>query len=350
MQLEGSPFDERAIREWGPRDPAREREGLANLFRWCGRGGQCAGPGPLVLAFLPLALALPWLRRRAGRGLALVLTLMWALPILAFLVDSSPTTVQVRRAFPDHAPRYHAASLVLLAVCALAALPRRAWARRLANAALAGSALYGLRWLDAGLLHPLAELGLAVAPVALGVVAAVAMARVAAGAARLAVGGAVLAALGVWSALLQDHRERTRYEYFGWQRTVPHSPLPITAGAWRHCDRPERPQRLALAIGWWPGGMSWCLYPFYGSRLQNRVLWVPAERPWPYDAAADNGAPRAPGDYELWRANLRAARIDAIYLQLPEGEELRWTREHASDFAVEYAAVGHGVVRPVWRR
>ena len=154
--------------------------------------------------------------------------------------------------------------------------------------------------------------------------------------------------LGAWSSLLQRQREHTRHEYFGWQRPGRGSPLPITAGAWRHCDRPDRPQRIALAIGWWPGGMSWCLYPFYGSRLQNRVFWVPTDRPWPYDAAADNGAPRAPGDFELWRRNLRAAQVDAIYLQLPESEELRWTREHADRFAVEYAGIGHGVLRPIW--
>jgi hypothetical protein len=94
---------------------------------------------------------------------------------------------------------------------------------------------------------------------------------------------------------------------------------------WRECDGPT-PLRVAFSAGWNTLGDNWLIYPFFGSRLQNDVEWVPPTRDGAlldYRLAREN---LARFDAGAWVQRLLARRVDLVALQWPPTVEDHWVR------------------------
>jgi hypothetical protein len=106
------------------------------------------------------------------------------------------------------------------------------------------------------------------------------------------------------------------------------------AGAWplwQALDGAE-PRRIALTAGWDGVGHNVLRYPLLGSRLQNRVVYVPITR----DGAivdyerADDVARLA--DPDAWLARLAAEAIDVVVVLDPPPPEAAWIAQRPASF------------------
>ncbi|MBZ0251726.1 MAG: hypothetical protein K8I02_00165, partial [Candidatus Methylomirabilis sp.] len=83
---------------------------------------------------------------------------------------------------------------------------------------------------------------------------------------------------------------------------------------------------VAVTAGAWQDADNWLLYPFIGRRLQNRLLYVPIERPGAtvslgpdyYETVADAA------DFGAWLARLRASGARYVVSFKPASIELAW--------------------------
>lgn len=235
------------------------------------------GPGAALIAVLGvLGLVTAW--RRGRRMEALFLAACAALMLVGFLsgnMETFRTTFKVTTA-----GRYVTAGIVAAAILGAA------WPARIAEmvwliATAAGLLLsFPRSWVEAEL--PAVA---AVSAVALGVVSGLFVVawwwRRSGRKALPAVAAVVLAVVGL--AVVEGVRRSHRYTLYA--ATVDsvdplfhmHGLHPVYASAWpiwRHLDDPEG-HRIAVTAGWDGLGHNWYRYPLLGSRLQNRVLYVP---------------------------------------------------------------------------
>ncbi len=94
---------------------------------------------------------------------------------------------------------------------------------------------------------------------------------------------------------------------------------------WQRVDG-EAPERIAVSAGWNVLGDNWLIYPFFGSRLQNEVTWIP---PTADGAVIDYRLARANlsrFDAGAWVTRLLDRDIDAVALLWPRTVEENWVR------------------------
>jgi hypothetical protein len=96
-------------------------------------------------------------------------------------------------------------------------------------------------------------------------------------------------------------------------------------------------ETVAVSAGW-SNGHNWFRYPLLGSRLQNRVVYVPITRDGSIVDYQDSAAVRARGDAEAWLRRLVEQRVDYLVLLHPEPPEAAWVRAHPDVFT----AAGEG--------
>ncbi|MGE5345338.1 MAG: hypothetical protein ACM3JH_05220 [Acidithiobacillales bacterium] len=86
------------------------------------------------------------------------------------------------------------------------------------------------------------------------------------------------------------------------------------------------PRRIAVSAGWNFLGDNWLIYPFFGSRLQNEVNWIP---PTADGAVIDYRLARANlarFDVGAWVTRLLDRDIDAVALLWPRTVERNWVQ------------------------
>jgi hypothetical protein len=91
---------------------------------------------------------------------------------------------------------------------------------------------------------------------------------------------------------------------------------------------------MAVSAGWRSNGHNWFRYPFLGSRLQNRVVYVPITQDGSivdYRITADA---RARADYDAWLRRLVDERVDYVVLLPPDPPEAAWVRAHPELFTL----------------
>jgi hypothetical protein len=290
--------------------------------------GAFVNPGPALplLVFLAVAALPAMLRDRRTRTPALWLALSAALLLWVLLVSDDMrlfrTTVRA-----TSGGRYLGPALVTLAVLAAPRLGR--WTGGLLAAASLGGLWLALpRGWTAVEAAPVAGAALLVAAVAAGAGAGLHLAR---GRNRSAAALLVLlAALAV--AALGPVRRPHRYPLWA-AAAEPAEPLfhlhrlhPTYAAAWplwQALDG-ERPLRLAVTAGWDGAGHNWYRYPLLGSRLQNRVVYVPvtADGTVVDYRLGDQVERRA--ELRPWLGRLLDLEVDAVVSLAP-----RWTVEDA---------------------
>ncbi|MCB9554803.1 MAG: hypothetical protein H6707_01785 [Deltaproteobacteria bacterium] len=94
---------------------------------------------------------------------------------------------------------------------------------------------------------------------------------------------------------------------------------------WRYLDQ-RKSLRVALVAGWEGLGLNWFRYPLYGSRLQNRVSYLPPTRDGSVIDYAYRERLQRALDRRAWIARLVEQRIDAIVSLDPPAPEDQWMR------------------------
>ncbi len=156
------------------------------------------------------------------------------------------------------------------------------------------------------------------APVRLGAFAAVAVI------APLAIGGLA----GARASVRDAYYASEGYEFHP-------APFRSHAPVWARLDG-DGEERIALSVGFVEPGHNWFRYPLYGSRHQNRVLYVPATRSGQVYDTWDPATAGADMDADAYVARLRRLGITAVVLVAPPAPEARFVMNDPRRFALEY--------------
>jgi hypothetical protein len=256
--------------------------------------------------------------RRHTRAAAVFAACVVALIVAGLM---SPGALTTRTAYSAAIGRYLAPVLAALALFAAHLGGRRTLPLWAAAAAVQLALAVPYSWSVADL-HAIAEMLLSLIPVlaALAIISLWARLRQRPRLA-LALGVASLAAFALpWHAARERHRYRI-YEAAAanasydahrlWPRYVKSYPI------WAYFDG-ERPQRIAIAAGWDGFSTNWYRYPFFGSRLQNEIVYVtPTD-----DGSIVNywraGRLRKKASLRAWVARLLAADAGFLVTLPPE--------------------------------
>lgn len=306
---------------------------FANVFNYFPTWRLPTSGGPKFLLLVTLALGgvaasggnrPRWpVRLLAGCGL---------LGVLAFYLPGDGFPALARRIWPGAAARFLASPLSLLTVAAMPTIARLRGRCAALPAVLAGFALWDMFVANnfVSATFPLAVgLGTAVAlPAALVTARSGWLTR---HSPRLLVAMAVVAGL-VAVCLLQVIRDGNRWIRYSDSTDVSWIPRDFVDG-WRYCDQPERPLRIALTAGWEYRGQNWFFYPLLGRRLQNTVVYVPADHQYP-PVQPESEKLRDADASRTWLQSLRRESIDAVFMEKPWPIEEAWIRESPDNFAL----------------
>ena len=105
-----------------------------------------------------------------------------------------------------------------------------------------------------------------------------------------------------------------------------HPVAPLATGAWPLWERLDTPEgsRIAATAGWEGSGDNWFLYPLFGARLQNDLLYLPvsADGEIVNYEMADEVASRA--DPRSWLERMVTAEVDYLVTLSPQPIEREW--------------------------
>lgn len=111
----------------------------------------------------------------------------------------------------------------------------------------------------------------------------------------------------------------------------------LSASIFEHVDQ-EEPLRLAVTVGWDGRGINWFVYPLLGSRLQNRLDYVPVAKDGSLPPYKVWQRATVKGSYQAWYERIRAGGYDYVATFAPATMELSWMQRHPEAF--ELVAVG----------
>jgi hypothetical protein len=288
--------------------------------------------GPKLALVLFLGFLAPLLAPRGRRRVELwCLWLCWVAPFVLSYLDHSTAALVARRHWPVVFCRFLAAPVGLATVCAVAAialLPSE-WSRRVLRAGLCAFLLYDMFAMCILPDTPFALIAVAcVAAVLAGVVALVPSLKVRRP--HWAVAATVcLAALLAGACALQWVRDHWRNRFYETRMELHPVDKHWVAG-WAFCDDPRESKTIAFTSYEPSFGHHWFFYPLMGRRLQNRVVYVPTDRP-----VGGQGSLAGP-DEACWLDNLRRVAATHVFVQLNptvatadparEPVEMRWIK------------------------
>jgi hypothetical protein len=94
-------------------------------------------------------------------------------------------------------------------------------------------------------------------------------------------------------------------------------------------------------------GHNWLRYPLLGSRLQNRVVYVPVTRDGSIIDYRNKEALRTRADFNSWVNRLAAAKVDYLAILWPDPLEGAWAQARPDLFSL--VAVGSGGLGRLYR-
>ena len=337
--LPGSPYTAQLVEDKGPGSRGQDALQLVRTLSYFPDWRTPTSAGPKYLLLIPLAL-LGVLRSDSRRPwLGRLLVLLALVGIAAAYAPATGLPALSRRFWPGSAARFLATPFALLAVTGVAAAQRWPTRRRHGLYALiVGFICWDLLMADTTIVGNV--------PLIVGGAAAIGVAiasrrRIAVPATSPWLSTAVLAALGLLAIpLLHSRRAESRWRYFATAQDAAPIPRDYVRG-WEYCDHLASPATIALAGGWSEAGQNYFFYPLMGSRLQNRVTYVPLN-----DAAAPGSREyvrRLNGRFAEWLAGLRARRVDLVFIQAPWPVEDGWMRAHPVLFTVVSEGTGYRI-------
>ncbi len=157
----------------------------------------------------------------------------------------------------------------------------------------------------------------------------------------LAVAGAVLVAYLAPATVLEP--VRTDYRYDLYRKAADgqsFANVPVTgslapsfpsAPVWQEADDPDDPKRIAVAVGWDGWGSNYFVYPYFGRRLQNQILYVPRTEDGTVVQPTERNRQKK-FDYESWRRRLLEKEVEYVGVLAPHPREQRWMDNHPEHF------------------
>jgi tetratricopeptide (TPR) repeat protein len=131
---------------------------------------------------------------------------------------------------------------------------------------------------------------------------------------------------------LQAYRDTTRYEQYVNQSSFSSFPERFV-NAWEYLDKPDGKKTIAMTTGW-PG--QWFFYPLLGKSLQNDVVYLSAKNKEEVPTWFDQGLLRG-NNLFIWLHNLRAKKVDFIFVAKPWPRELQWIQRYQENFQLVFA-------------
>jgi hypothetical protein len=288
------------------------------------------GVGAAIALVLGLGTALP--QRKLPRGLVLFLLLVAALPVVSVMV---PSAIALRTRWAPFTGRLLAPTVAIAACLAASA------STRLTRLGLGVALMVALPTaLPAGM--TLSEFSLGVRPIAIATTWMLAwlapfLLRRRRYTRKLLLAAAALASPLFCHALVTSRAvlRPAYYRSLGEGTTFEFHPVPIhdQSALWQSLDG-ERPERIVYTSGFRPPGQHWFRYPLYGSRLQNRVLYIPATRS---GAIPDHGLSATPAelcDADTYADRLVREHITALVIHKPMPPEVELARSRPDRFAL----------------
>ena len=143
-----------------------------------------------------------------------------------------------------------------------------------------------------------------------------------------------LIALVIGLYFIQIYRDNTRYAYY--RRHVNYVDIPrYFVNAWEFLDQPEEKKTIALTMGKELPSGNWFFYPLLGRHLQNDIVYISAKHKEEVPAWLDRGILRG-YDFSIWLSNLKKKKVDCILVQKPWPIELNWMQLYPDDFQLVY--------------
>ena len=307
--------------------------GFTNVFNYFPTWRLPTSGGPKFLLLLSLALgSVAFSTADRPRWPTRLLAGYGALGVLAFYLPGDGFPALARRIWPGAAARFLAPPFSLLAVSAMPVVARL----RKRSAAFGGVLVCFALW-DMLVANNFVSASF---PLAIGLGAAVVLpaalvtARngwLARQSPRLLL--AMVAVVGVVAVcFLQVIRDGNRWIRYADSTDVSWIPREFVDG-WRYCDQPERPLRIALTTGWAHRGQNWFFYPLLGRRLQNTVVYIPADHQ-PPSMQRGSESPRDADASLAWVQSLRRENVDVVFIQEPWPPEEAWIRDRPDTFTL----------------
>lgn len=104
------------------------------------------------------------------------------------------------------------------------------------------------------------------------------------------------------------------------------------ADAAASADEEDGEKRIAITIGEDRSSRLVFGYPFFGRKLQNRLVYVPASRSGDFEAFPAEGNPSGRGDFDVWTRRLASSKVTHVMSFRPATLELTWMKSHPNLF------------------
>jgi hypothetical protein len=130
---------------------------------------------------------------------------------------------------------------------------------------------------------------------------------------------------------LHAYRARVRYRAAA-QSVVHHLTLKYWAPAARCVDNPGVAHTIAVTAGPVQNADNWFMYFFLGSRLQNRLCYVPVTPSGDIVDFGPDNERRQQADFDAWLARLTEQGVTHVMSFYPASIELSWMENHPDRF------------------
>jgi hypothetical protein len=90
--------------------------------------------------------------------------------------------------------------------------------------------------------------------------------------------------------------------------------------------------KTAVTVGWALGGLNWFVYPFFGSRIQNDLTYVPVTSDGSLMPLEEKRRRAGDGSYEDWRQRLESRGVDFVAALAPRPIEVQAMQVHSDAF------------------
>ncbi len=157
-----------------------------------------------------------------------------------------------------------------------------------------------------------------------------------------ALGAAALLAYLAPATVLEPIRADYRYDiYRSAADGESFANVPVTGSAaggvpsaptWEAADDPDEPRTIAVVAGWDGRGANVFVYPYFGRRLQNEIVYVPPASDGQLIQPNQKVKIRRSADYDAWLDRLYDHGVDYVGVLGPLPMEAGWMRAHPESF------------------
>jgi hypothetical protein len=104
-----------------------------------------------------------------------------------------------------------------------------------------------------------------------------------------------------------------------------------SSNLWEFVDR-QHHATTAVTVGWALSGLNWYVYPFFGSRLQNDIAYVPVTNDGQLMPLQEKRQRTGEASYQAWRRRLEQRDVEFVAALAPRPIEVKAMKVHTDAF------------------